>query len=304
MTTDNKILNEDVLHEEPEIEFKRISMTSEIWRDFKKNKGSVVGLILLILILIVTIVSGFIFDYETQVVGMDISNAMQHPSISHPFGTDQYGRDIAIRILYGARYSLSIGFVAVILSVIIGSSLGIVAGYYGGILESVIMRIMDIINPIPSLLLAIIISSAFGQGILVLMIAIGVVSVPQFARIARAAVMTVRDQEYIEAARASGAKEYQIIISHIVPNSLSPIIVQGTNRVAAAIITASSLSFLGLGVPTPIPEWGSMLSEGRLYIRDYSYMTLFPGLAIALTVLSINLIGDGLRDAMDPRLKR
>ncbi len=285
-------------------EFRKIGIWAEIWRDYKKNKGAMAGLITVIVIIAVAVLAEFLFDYETQVVGIDIVNALKPPSMEHLFGTDQYGRDIAVRILYGARYSLAVGICAVMVSVLIGSGLGILAGYYGGITETLIMRTMDVISPIPSLLLAICISTAFGQSIGVLMLAIGVVSVPPFAQVARASVLTIREQEFIEAARASGAREYQIILFHVVPNALSPIIVQSTMRVASAIITASSLSFLGLGVPTPLPEWGGMLSDGRLFIRDYSYMTLFPGLAIMLTVLAINLIGDGMRDAMDPRLKR
>ena len=193
---------------------------------------------------------------------------------------------------------------SVAVSLLIGSTLGIIAGYFGGFIENIIMRIMDIFSPIPTMLMAVCLTSAFGQGLVVLMVSIGVVGVPAFAQIARASVMTVRGQEYIEAARASGAREYQIILSHIVPNALAPIIVQATLRIASAIISASALTFLGLGVPTPMPEWGGMLSDGRNFIRDYSYMTLFPGLAIMITVLAINLIGDGLRDAMDPKLKR
>lgn len=285
-------------------EFQKIGLWAEMWRDYKKNKGAMAGLVTIIAIVAVAILAEFLFDYSTQVVGIDVANALQPPSFQHLFGTDQYGRDIAVRILYGARYSLAVGICAVMVSVLIGSTLGILAGYYGGIVETLIMRTMDVISPIPSLLLAICISTAFGQSIGVLMLAIGVVSVPPFAQVARASVLTIREREFIEAAKASGAREYQIILSHVVPNALSPIIVQSTMRVASAIITASSLSFLGLGVPTPLPEWGGMLSDGRLFIRDYSYMTLFPGLAIMVTVLAINLIGDGMRDAMDPRLKR
>lgn len=285
-------------------EFEKIGIWAEIWRDYKKNKGAMAGLIIIALIIGVAILAEFLFDYSTQVVGIDIVNALKPPSVQHIFGTDQYGRDIAVRILYGARYSLAVGICAVMVSVMIGSGLGILAGYYGGITETLIMRSMDVISPIPSLLLAICISTAFGQSIGVLMLAIGIVSVPPFAQVARASVLTIREQEFIEAARASGAREYQIILFHVVPNALSPIIVQSTMRVASAIITASSLSFLGLGVPTPMPEWGGMLSDGRLFIRDYSYMTLFPGLAIMITVLAINMVGDGMRDAMDPRLKR
>ena len=285
-------------------DFQRISYFSELWRDFKKNKGAVAGLIIVGIVIFLAILSEFIFDYETQVAATHVSEMLQWPSLKHPFGTDNFGRDILIRLLYGARYSLLIGVCSVAVSLLIGSTLGIIAGYFGGFIENIIMRIMDIFSPIPTMLMAVCLTSAFGQGLVVLMVSIGVVGVPAFAQIARASVMTARGQEYIEAARASGAREYQIILSHIVPNALAPIIVQATLRIASAIISASALTFLGLGVPTPMPEWGGMLSDGRNFIRDYSYMTLFPGLAIMITVLAINLIGDGLRDAMDPKLKR
>lgn len=284
--------------------YKKRSQLAEIWHNFKKNKGAVLGLIILGIIVVMAIVSSFAFDYDTQIIRQVVRERLQGPSLKHPFGTDQYGRDIFLRILYGARYSLSIGIVAVMVSLAIGGVFGIIAGYFGGFLEDAIMRFCDVFSSIPAILLAICISTAFGGSTFILMVSVGVVSVPAFARVARAAVMTVRDQEYIEAAYASGASRLRIMFSHILPNSLAPIMVQVTMRVGSAIITASSLSFLGLGIPAPAPEWGSMLAEGRSFIRDYSYMTLFPGIAIVITVLSINMIGDGLRDAMDPKLKR
>ena len=286
------------------LEYKRLNFWAEIWRDFKKNKGAMIGLFTFIVIIAITILSEFLFDYDTQVIATSTADMLQSPSGGHLFGTDQYGRDILIRVLYGARYSLLIGICSVFVSVLVGSTLGIIAGYFGGLMETIIMRTMDVFSPIPSILLAVCLTTAFGQGLGVLMFSIGLVSVPSFAQVARASVLTIRDQEFIEAARASGAREYQIILSHVLPNALSPILVQSTLRVAVAIVTASALSFLGLGVPPPMPEWGGMLSDGRSFIRDYSYMTLFPGLAIMVTVLSINMVGDGLRDAMNPRLKR
>jgi peptide/nickel transport system permease protein len=284
--------------------YKKRSQLGEIWHNFKKNKGAVLGLLVLILIMVTSIVAGFLIDYDTQIVRHVVSERLQPPSWKHPFGTDQYGRDIFLRILYGARYSLSVGIVAVMVSLMIGGALGITAGYFGGLVENIIMRTCDIFSSIPAMLLAICISTAFGASTFVLMIAVGVVSVPAFTRVARASVMTVRDQEFIEAARAIGASGSRIMFAHILPNSMAPIMVQVTMRVGSAIITAASLSFIGLGVPAPAPEWGAMLSEGRSFIRDYSYMTMFPGIAIVVTVLAINLIGDGLRDAMDPKLKR
>lgn len=286
------------------IRYKKRSQLGEIWHSFKKNKGALFGLVVLFLLILVSIVTYFLIDYDTQIVRHVVAERLQSPSLKHPFGTDQYGRDIFLRILYGARYSLSVGIVAVMVSLFIGGVLGVIAGYFGGLTEGIIMRICDVFSSIPSMLLAISISTAFGASTFVLMIAVGVVTVPAFARVARASVMTICDQEFIEAARAIGATRTRIMFGHILPNSLAPIMVQVTMRVGSAIITAASLSFIGLGVPAPAPEWGAMLSEGRSFIRDYSYMTMFPGIAIVITVLAINLIGDGLRDAMDPKLKR
>lgn len=283
--------------------YKKQSQLAIIWHNFKKNKGALVGIVVLLIIIAAMFVTMATVDYK-QVTSLNASERLLGPSIKHPFGTDQYGRDILLRVLYGARYSLAVGIVAVTVALMIGGVLGIMAGYYGGWVEGLIMRICDVFSSIPSMLLAICISTAFGASMFVLMISVGVISVPAFARVARAAVMQVRDQEYIEAAKAVGASGASIMFNHILPNSLTPIVVQVTMRVGSAIVTASSLSFIGLGVPAPAPEWGAMLAEGRMFVRDYSYMTMYPGLAIVLTVLSINLIGDGLRDAMDPKLKR
>lgn len=283
---------------------KKRSPAGEVWHQLKKNRGAMLGLALIILLIVATIASNIYLDYDTQVVGMNVIDRLQGPSIHHLMGTDDTGRDIFWRILYGAKYSLSVGVVAVIIAVIIGVPLGAFAGYFGGVLEDVIMRITDIFAAIPNILMAIVVVSALGHGIVNLMIAVGLCSIPQFVRITRASVLTVRDQEYIEAARAVGRSEMEIIFDHILPNCLSPIIVQTTLRTASAIITAAALSYLGLGVVAPTPEWGSMLSQGRNFIRGYSYMTLFPGLAIMLTVLSLNLLGDGLRDALDPKLRK
>ncbi len=275
-----------------------------VWRQLRRNKGAIIGLILLIIIIAGSLLAPVIYDYDTDVIGMNVRERMQWPSAKHICGTDDLGRDIFARIVYGARYSLAVGFVAVIIALLIGTILGAAAGYIGGIFENVVMRICDIFSSIPSVLMAIAVVSALGKSTANLMLAVGIASTAPFVRVARAAVLVVRGEEYVEAARAIGQPDWKIVAIHIIPNCLSQIIVQATLRVGSAIISAAQLSFLGLGVPAPAPEWGSMLSAGRLYIRDYSYMTLFPGIAIMITVLSLNLLGDGLRDALDPKLKR
>lgn len=279
------------------------SQSAEIWHRLRKNKGAMLGLAIMIAIILIAIGSNIFLDYDTDVIGQNVAERLQHPSLKHPMGTDATGRDMMYRIFYGTRYSLSIGIASVLIALVIGVTLGVIAGYYGGRVSEIIMRLSDAIAAIPSILMAIAIVSALGQSMFNLMLAVGVTSVPQFVRITHAATLTVRNQEYVEASRCLGLRQWQIILFHVLPNCLSPIIVQTTLRVASAIISASSLSFLGLGVPAPMPEWGGLLSAGRKYIRTHSYLTLFPGLAIMITVLALNLLGDGLRDALDPKLK-
>lgn len=285
--------------------YQKRSLWQEIWRNYRKSPSAMIGLIIIAIIVILAIVSQFIYDYQTDIVQQDIMSRFVKPGIDgHLLGTDQYGRDVLTRILYGAKYSLAVGIVSVAISCALGSSLGLIAGYYGGVIENIILRVCEVFMGIPSVLLGIAIMSAFGQSLFVLMLAVGLVYVPMFARTARAAVLPVRDEEYIEAARVSGVSDLKIIFGHVLPNSLSPIIVQVTMGVANGILSASFLSFLGLGVPVPAPEWGAMLSSGREFIRDSGYLTTFPGLAIMITVLAFNLMGDGLRDALDPKLKQ
>lgn len=280
------------------------SQMGEVWHQFRRNKGAMVGSAIVLIIVFVALFADVFLDYDTQVVGQNVAERLQWPSARHWFGTDELGRDIFFRVFYGTRFSCSVGLVAVTIGLVIGVTLGAIAGFYGGTLEEVIMRSTDILGAVPNMLMAIVIVSVLGQSIWNLMLAVGITSVPQFVRITRAAVLTVRNQEYVEASKAIGLSNRRIIFKHILPNCLSPIIVQATLRVASAIISASSLSFLGLGVPAPSPEWGALLSGGRKYIRDYSYMTLFPGLAIMITVLALNMMGDGLRDSLDPKLKK
>lgn len=283
-------------------QYKRKSQFVEIWKRFIRNKSALIGLIIVLLLVIGAIIAPILFDYETVVI-RQTDNRLQSPSFAHPFGTDELGRDIMARVVYGSRYSLSISAVTVLFALTIGTILGSIAGYFGGKIDMIIMRIMDVFLAIPGTLLAICIVAALGQDIINLVVALTISTVPAFSRIIRGSVLTVRDVEYIEAARAIGAKNTTIIKDHILPNCLAPIIVQTTLKIADIILTVAGLSFLGLGIQAPMPEWGSMLSGGRSYIRDYSYMTLFPGLAIMTTILSLNLMGDGLRDALDPRLK-
>lgn len=284
--------------------YKKRSLWSEVWHRLKKNKGAMLGLFIAIFLIIMALTAPLFLDYETDVIGQHISERLQSPSWKHLFGTDDTGRDILSRIIYGSRYSLSVGFIAVTVSLAIGIPLGSIAGFYGGRIDDIIMRVADIFLSIPTFLLAMVVVAALGQSTFNLMLAVGVTSAPSFVRVTRASVLTVRNQEFVEAARAIGVMDLKIVFRHVLPNSLSPIIVQATMRVGSAIITASTLSFLGMGVSPPTPEWGAMLSNGRTFIRDYSYMTLFPGLAIMVTVLALNMFGDGLRDAIDPRLKR
>ena len=284
--------------------YKKRSSLGMVWHQLKKNKGAIIGLILILLVIILALCAPLIYDYKTDIIKNHVRERMLFPSREHPFGTDDLGRDIMARVIWGARYSLAVGVVAVMFALVVGVTLGAIAGYVGGVFEDIVMRICDIFSSIPSVLLAIAVVSAMGKSTINLMIAVGLASSAPFTRVARAAVLVVRDEEYVEAARAIGMRDWQIILDHILPNCVSQIIVQATLRVGSAIISAAQLSFLGLGVPAPAPEWGSMLSTGRQFIRDYSYMTLFPGLAIMLCVLSLNLLGDGLRDALDPKLKR
>ena len=286
----------------PDSPYRKGSLWGDAWKRMKRNRLAVLGMIIFLFIVLLAVFADVItpYDYDVQ----DPENAFQFPSWEHLFGTDNYGRDLFTRVIRGGRISLLIGIVACGFSALLGGALGAIAAYYGGKLENVIMRIMDIMMAIPNTLLAIVIASALGTGVRNLILAVGISAIPSFARILRASILSVKDQEYIEAARLIGCKDWQIIINHIIPNVLSPLIVQTTLRVATVITSAATLSFLGLGVQPPEPEWGQLLSAGRSYIRDYWFLVFFPGLAIMLTILSLNLLGDGLRDALDPRLKK
>ena len=284
-------------------DIKKKSQFVEVWKRLCRNKTAVLGLVIVALLTLMAILSPILIDYETQVIKTNYSEALQAPSANHWFGTDEMGRDILLRVMYGSTVSLSIGVVTVAVSLTVGLILGAAAGYFGGKTDMIIMRIMDIFLAIPGTLLAICIVASLGNSIPNLVIAQAVSSIPTFSRVVRGAVITARDADYVEAARAIGAKDATIIFHEVLPNSLAPIIVQTTLQVASVILSIAGLSFIGLGIPAPRPEWGAMLSGARAYIRDYSYMCLFPGLAIMTTILSLNLLEDGLRDALDPRLR-
>ena len=283
---------------------KKRSQFEEVWRRLKKNKMAMLGLAIVVFLVLLAVFADFLFDYEEIVIKQNTAIRLQGPSAEHWFGTDEFGRDILARLVHGGRISLVVGVVAVSIALVLGGTLGAISGFFGGKVDMIISRAMDILLAVPSLLLSITIVSALGPSILNLMIAIAVSSVPGYARIVRSSVMTVRDNEFVEAAKAIGANDAQIIASHILPNCLAPIIVQVSLKVASAILSTSGLSFLGLGVKAPTPEWGSMLSGGRAYLRNAPHLTVFPGLCIMLTILSMNLLGDGLRDALDPKLKQ
>ena len=280
------------------------SLWAEVWRRLVRNKGAMIGMAITILLALLAIFADVIFDYDTQVVAQSLKDQFIFPCWEHPFGTDNLGRDIFIRVLYGARISLIIGIAATVVSTVFGLFFGSVSGYVGGKVDTVIMRGCDILGAIPAFLLGMVIVSALGISTTNLIIALGIGNISAMTRTTRAAVLTVRNSEYVESARAIGMPEWKIIIKYIIPNCMSPIIVAVTLRVGSAIIGASSLSFLGLGVIPPAPEWGAMLSEGRNFVRGYPYITVFPGLAIIVSVLALNMFGDGLRDALDPKLRR
>lgn len=280
---------------------KKRSQLKEVWRRFCRNKQAMIGLAMLLLLIFAAVFANVIAPYDP--VEQNLLIRPQGPSAAHWFGTDELGRDIFSRILYGARISLTVGLIAVSISCVAGCALGAIAGYYGGILDTVIMRISDIMMAIPSILLNISIVAALGTGLQNVMIAIGISSVPAYCRIMRASLLSLKNQEFVDASRVAGSTDFYIIMHHIIPNSLAPLIVQATLKIGGAILSCASMSFIGLGIVPPTPEWGAMLSTGRDFLRDAPHLTAFPGLAIMFAVFSMNLIGDGLRDALDPKLK-
>lgn len=286
-------------HQQPKVKSKR--MWIETILRIIKSKTSLVGFCIIVILIITAILAPVIATHSPT--DQSIIDRYQSPSAAHWLGTDELGRDIFSRIIYGTRISIQIGLITVGISMTIGVLLGGIAGYFGRWADQLIMRLIDILMAFPSILMAIALVAVLGPSLQNAMIAVGIVGIPQFARIVRSAVLSVKETEYIEAARAIGAKHKRILMQHVLPNCLAPIIVQATLGVGTAILDAAGLSFLGLGAQPPTPEWGAMLSDGRSALQTAPWVVAFPGIAIFLVVLGFNLFGDGLRDALDPRLK-
>ena len=293
METKNKI---------PAKKYKKESQWKEIWRRMRKNRAAMVGLCIFVFIVLVAIFADVIIPYDMGIVNV-AKERLQPPSAQHWFGTDGYGRDIFARVVHGSRVSLMIGLSTTVFSLVFGGLLGAAAGYYGGKVDDFIMRACDIVMSIPGILLALAIIAALGASTMNLLIAITISSVPGSVRLVRSTILTVVEQDFIEAARSYGSSDMRIIVKYILPNAVGPIIVNTTMSIAGMILSAAGLSFIGMGIQPPQPEWGAMLSEARQYMTTSPYMLYFPGIAIVLTALSLNLIGDGLRDALDPKLK-
>lgn len=280
---------------------KKESNLSQVLNRLKKNQSSMVGLYLIIILILVAVLAPYITPYDYNL--MDMSNMYSGPSWAHPFGCDELGRDIFSRIIYGSRASLSLGILSTSLGTLIGVALGSIVGYYGGKVDNVIMRLLDIIQAIPGMLLAIAISTALGTGFANTVLALSIGNIPMTVRLLRGSIMTVRNQEYIEAAGKINCSKFRIITYHLLPNSFSPVLVSFTMSIGNTILAAASLSYIGLGVQPPTPEWGAMLSAGKAVITKHPHLCIFPGLCIMLVVLAFNMLGDGLRDALDPKLK-
>lgn len=284
------------------IRVKKKSQAKDIWRRFNKNKTAILGFIIFTILILVVILADVIVPNEVA-MKQNIPERLQGPSVKHWFGTDNFGRDIFARIVHGSRYSLLIGIGAVAIGMTIGGILGSIAGYYGGRLDTFVVKFMDMIMSIPLMLLVLALVASLGTSLKNVFIAMMISSIPQYTRIVRSAILNVVDQDYIEAARACGTNDFWIIIKHIIPNAIGLIIVQATMSVGTIIINAAGISFLGMGIQPPTPEWGAMLNEGKSFMTTYPHIVIFPGIAIGLTAFSLNLMGDGLRDALDPKLK-
>jgi peptide/nickel transport system permease protein len=271
------------------------------WHYFKRRRMAVGGLVMIVIMFLIAGLASFLAPYDPGKT--DVSVKLKPPSLQHNVGTDQLGRDVFSRMLYGSRISLSVGFVAVGISIFIGILIGAVAGFYGGWVDSLLMRFVDTMLCFPSFFLILTVVALLGPSIFNIMVVIGITSWMGTARLVRAEFLSLRERDFTQAAKALGVKNPRIIFRHILPNALAPVFVSATLKVASAILVEAGLSFLGFGVQPPVPSWGNILTEGRTYIFDAWWLTVFPGLAILITVLSFNLLGEGLRDALDPRLR-
>lgn len=290
------------MNQEPK-QYKRRSLTAEAWRRLRKNTTAVIGMVMLAIILLACLLAPLYIDYSEDVVSVSIADRLQFPAEGTVLGTDELGRDIFARIIWGGRISLFVGIASVAFGSIIGMVLGAIAGYSNNSLDSWIMRTMDVFMAIPPMLLMITLVSIMKPTVYNLTMAIGVGFIPNYARLIRAQVLKIKEQEFVEAVRAQGASNLRIVALHIVPNAISPIISNFIMNIAGGIMIISMLSFIGLGVQAPDPEWGAMLASGRASIRDAWHITAFPGLAIVISIIALTLMGDGLRDALDPRMK-
>lgn len=284
------------------VSFKKQRQGKEIWRRFRKSKPAMLGLTIFLIIVILICIAPVFGSYE-EALELNIMEKLQPPSAEHIFGTDQYGRDVFLRVVHGGKYSLIIGISTSLISMLFGCLFGAVAGYFGGKVDDVIMRIMDMFSAIPTIMLALAIVSALGSNVTNMVIALSISRIPGFTRIVRSSALGIADQEYVEASRAGGSSNLHTMMKHILPNCLGPIIVQTTMNVSLMIVQTASMSFLGLGIIPPTPEWGAMISEAKAFIRTEPYLIMFPGAFLVLISMAINLLGDGLRDALDPKLK-
>lgn len=273
----------------------------KIWKQFKKNRIAVAGLCIIFALVGAALFAPWIASHDP--VKMDFTSVLKPPSRGHIFGTDMFGRDLASRILYGSRLSLEVGFIIVVMGAGLGIIAGGIAGYFGEIYDTLIMRFVDIMLAFPAILLALLIATVMGPGLLSVMVALGAVSWLSFARVVRAEILSIKERDYIIAARAVGGNDLRILTRHVLPNCMPPVIVLASLRMATALIAAASLSFLGLGAQPPQPEWGSMLNEAQEFLREAWWYTFFPGMAIVIVVLAFNFVGDGLRDALDPKMR-
>ena len=281
---------------------KKQSLGRQVWRRLLKNRSAVMGLVFLAILVFVTVFANFLID-PALVTEQNYDEVKQPPSAQHWFGTDIYGRDIFARVVYGGRISLTIGVVTVIIAIVIGGLLGAIGAYYGGLLDEIIMRVCDVMAAVPEMLLSMCIVAAMGGNAVSLITALVIVTVPFRCRIVRSSVLSEANKEYVEAAKAAGMKDFRIIVTQLIPNSMGPAIIVSMQGVANMMLTAAGLSYLGVGIQPPAPEWGNIIAGAREYLRLAPYMCVIPGVVLALTALSFNLLGDGLRDALDPKLK-